>query len=94
MSEQRINDIAKQLEPLLGLEISARSVRDINAALQVAELLKSRGFSFEMKDCCPRSMNDTLWRAIFAKDEMKYMAEDVDSAVAICVAAIDALGCE
>lgn len=94
MVEQRLNDIAKQLEQLLGPEISARSVRDINAALQLAEFLKSRGFSFELKDCCPRSLNDTLWRAVFAKDGMKYMAEDVDSALAICVAAVDALGGE
>jgi len=86
-----IEELEKKLDELLGTEVPAHPARDINAALQVAELLKSRGFSFQLKDLCPRSMSETLWRAVFAKGDTEFAVEDAQTAVAVCAAAVEAL---
>ncbi|BBD08801.1 hypothetical protein [Desulfovibrio ferrophilus] len=94
MPDAKIEKVEKQLQQVFGDEMPANPTKDISAALQLAECLEAKGFSFAMKDCCPKSLDDSLWRAVFSKDETKFMAEDAQSAVAICVAAVDALSSE
>lgn len=91
MPERIIEELEKKLEDLLGSELPAHPAQNINAALQVAELLESRGFSFQLKDLCPSSMNETKWCATFIKNGTEFAAEDAQTAVAVCSAATAAL---
>lgn len=92
MPEYTVEDLEKQLRQFTDAEISARAVRDIHSALQIAEILESKGFSFKLKDLCPKSLNDTLWRAVFSKDAEEFNAKNEQSALAVCAAAIQAFG--
>lgn len=87
-----IETLEKQLQEGLGAEIPAHPASDINTALEIAEMLQAKGFTFRLKDLCPKSISDSNWHAIFKKDEDNFTAENVDSAVAICAAAVAALG--
>ena len=91
MSESLIDNLENQLRELIGAECSIHPAQDVNTALQVADQLKSEGFSFSLKDMCPRSLSETQWRAVFFKDDNEFMSEDAQSAVAICAAAVKAL---
>ncbi len=57
----------------------------------IPEILEAQGFSFQLKDLCPKSQNETRWRAIFLKDGKKFFADDPQSSVAVCTAAVDAM---
>ena len=91
MSESIPEILEKQLKQHLGEAIPTHAVYDINAALELAEILEAKGFSFQLKDLCAKSPNETRWRAIFLKDGKKFSADDPQSSVAVCTAAVDAL---
>ncbi len=91
MSEQQIEVLEKELAQLVEAEIPAHPAQDIHDALQVADTLESKGFSFALKDMCPKSLSDTMWRATFSKDGAEFAAEHTHSAVAVCTAAVGAL---
>ena len=91
MSESIPEILEKQLKHHLGEAVPAHAVHDINAALELSEILEAKGFSFQLKDLCPKSMNESLWRAIFIKDGEKFSADNPQSSVAICTAAIGAM---
>lgn len=91
MSESIFEKLEKQLKQILGEAVPNRAVYDINAAMELAGILETRGFSFQLKDLCPRSLSETAWRAIFSKDSVTFSAENPQSSVAVCMAAIDAL---
>lgn len=92
MSEQDIQTVECRLEEILGCDMPARPAENINAALLLAERIQGMGFSFELKDLCARSLYESAWRAVFAKGEAQFAAEDAQAAVAVCVAALRALG--
>ena len=91
MSESISEILEKQLKHHLGEAFPADAVHDIHAALELSEILKANGFSFQLKDLCPKSQYETRWRAIFLKDGEKFFADDPQSSVAVCTAAVDAL---
>lgn len=91
MSESTPETLESQLKTLIGTECSPHPAQDVNAALQVAEQLKSKGFSFSLKDMCPKSLCETQWRAVFQKGDEEFMAENTRSEIAICAAAVKAL---
>ncbi len=91
MSEFIPERLEKQLKYHLGEAVPTHAAYNINAALKLSEILEAKGFSFQLKDLCPKSMNETRWRAIFYKDGKKFSIDDPQSSVAVCAAAIDAL---
>ena len=91
MSESIPEILEKQLKQHLGEAVPTRAAYDIHAALELSELLEAKGFSFQLKDLCPKSMSETRWRAVFIKDDKKFSADDPQSSVAVCTAAVNAL---
>ena len=91
MSESIPEKLEKELKHLLGESVPARAAYDIHAAIELAELLEPKGFTFKLKDLCSRSMTDTYWRATFYKDGEEFSTDDSEAAVALCTAAIAAL---
>ena len=91
MSKTTPEKLEKKLKETLGEAVPTNAVYDIHVALDLAELLKAKGFSFQLKDLCPKSPSETLWRAIFSKDDEKFSADDPQSSMAVCMAAIHAL---
>jgi hypothetical protein len=91
MSESKHERLEKQLKQLLGEAIPTHAAYEVNAALELSEFLETKGFSFQLKDLCPKSPNKTQWRAIFLKAGQKFSADDPESSVAVCTAAVDAL---
>lgn len=90
MPNHSIQELDAQLGEFLELPAQASPAGDINAALRVAELLQSGGYQFSLKDLRPKSM-ESLWRASFCVGGREFAAEDVQSAAAICAAAVAAL---
>ncbi len=91
MPTYTVEELERDLESLLGETCPEGAARDINAALQVSDLIQGKGFSFAMKDCCPKSMTDTRWRAIFSRGDDAFAVEHESSALAVCAAAVAAL---
>jgi len=91
MSESIPEILQRQLKQHLGEVVPTNAVYDIHAALELSEILEARGFSFQLKDLCAKSMTETQWRAIFFKDDKNSSADDPQSSVAVCMAAVDAL---
>jgi hypothetical protein len=75
----------------LGEVVLNHAAYDIHAALELSEILEAKGFSFQLKDLYPKSMDKTKWRAIFHKNGKKFSADDPQSSVAVCAAAVDSL---
>jgi len=91
MSESIPERLEKQLKHHLGEAVPTHAAHNIHAALKLSKILEVKGFSFQLKDLCPKSMNETQWRAIFHKDGEAFSADDPQSSVAVCTAAIGAL---
>ncbi len=91
MSDYTIQEIEGELVQLIESGLPDHPAADVNAALQVANLLEDKGYAFAMKDLCPKSMYDSMWRAVFSKDGDDFSSENSESAVAVCAAAIAAL---
>ena len=65
MSESVVETIEEQLKQLLGESVPDQAVYNINAAMELAGILETKGFTFQLKDMCPKSMTETNWRATF-----------------------------
>ncbi|SMC78240.1 hypothetical protein SAMN02746065_11023 [Desulfocicer vacuolatum DSM 3385] len=91
MSDSIPEILEKQLKHHLGKAVPANVAHDIHSALQLSEVLEAKGFSFRLKDLCPKSLNETQWSAVFIKDGQEFSANNAESAVAICTAAVGAL---
>jgi len=91
MPDYNLEDLEQRLETLLESKLPSQPTTDLNAALQVANLLENRGYSFLMKDLCPRSLSECYWEATFSRDGDTFAAEAAQTPVAICAAAIAAL---
>ncbi len=91
MSKSIFEQLEKQLKQFIGEAVPNQAVYDIHAAMELAGILETKGFTFQLKDLCPKSLNETAWRAIFFKKDMAFTADDPESAVAVCKAAVDAL---
>ena len=94
MTESKLDILEKQLNALFKEEIPKQAVHDIHAAMAVAKMLEAEGFTFQLKDLYPKSMTETGWRAIFSKGGVAFSAEDHQSSVAVCMAAVGALSPE
>lgn len=91
MSKSILEQLEKQLEQLLGEAFPNQAVYDIHAAMELAVILETKGFTFQLKDLCPKSLNETAWRAIFFKENITSFADDPEASVAVCKAAVAAL---
>ena len=91
MSGSAVKNLEEQLKQLLGESVPGQAVYNINAAMELAGILETKGFTFQLKDMCPKSLIETNWRAAFSKEEAIFSAEDPQSSVAVCMAAVDAL---
>ena len=91
MPESTPEQIEKQLKQYFGEAFPSHAVYEINPALELSQIMEARGFGFQLKDLCPKSLNQTQWRAVFFKDGQKFSADDAQSSVAVCTAAVDAL---
>ncbi len=91
MQEYSMDELDKRLGQLLDSELPASPTSDVNAALLVADLLESNGYTFQLKDMCPKSLCDNLWRAVFTYKDEEFVADNSESAFAICAAAVAAL---
>ena len=94
MSESIPKILEEQLKHYLGEVVPPQASHDIHAALQLSEVLEAKGFSFQLKDLCPKSLNESQWRAVFIKDGQEFSANNEQAAVAICTAAVGALSCK
>jgi DNA-directed RNA polymerase subunit F len=83
--------LEEQLKQHLGEIVPNHTARDIHAALELAGILENRGFVFKLKDLCPKKPDESMWRAIFFKDDQRFSADNPQSSVAVCMAANDAL---
>lgn len=92
MSESEVEYLNGQLKQFLGESVPNQAVYNINAAMELAGILETKGFTFQLKDMCPKSMTDTNWHASFLKQDKSFSAESPQSAIAVCTAAVDALG--
>lgn len=50
MSESAIERLEKQLKQLLGESVPDQAVYNINAAMELAGILETQGFTFQLKD--------------------------------------------
>lgn len=91
MSKQTPDELETLLGQLLEAPLPGRPATNINDALQVADILEEKGFSFFLKDLRPKSFDETLWSAHFSLNEDSFTAENAEASVAICVAAAAAL---
>ncbi|MBI9109710.1 hypothetical protein [Maridesulfovibrio ferrireducens] len=91
MPELKTEELEKRLVELMGADAPAHAAQDVNIALQAAENMKSKGYSFQMEDLCRRSMDDCMWRAMFSKDGVDFFVDDARAAVAVCTAIVTAL---
>ncbi len=91
MPKYSLDELDNRLGQFLDPELPVRPTSDVNVALQVANLLESKGYSFRLKDMCPNSLSECLWRASFTNDEAEFAAENSQSAIAIGTAALAAL---
>ncbi|MFO7910993.1 MAG: hypothetical protein R6V15_02410 [Desulfotignum sp.] len=91
MSKSILEQLEKQLIQFLGEAVPDQAVYDIHAAMELAWILETKGFTFQLKDLCPKSLNETAWRAIFFKENIAFTADDPEPSVALCKAAVDAL---
>lgn len=91
MSESSIEHLTQTLEQLLGQPLPAQAGYNINAAMELAAILEARGFTFQLKDLCPKSMTETNWGATFLKDDAAFSAQSPQAPVAVCMAAVGAL---
>lgn len=92
MSGSTVENLEEQLKQLLGESVPVQAVYNINAAMELAGILEKKGFTFQLKDMCPKSLTKTNWRATFLKEDAAFSAENPQSSVAVCMAAVDALG--
>ena len=91
MSEYTVEHLEEQLKQFLGESVPEQAVYNINAAMELAGILETKGFTFQLKDMCPKSMTQTNWRATFLKQDNSFSAENPQSATAVCMAAVDAV---
>lgn len=91
MPNYSLDELDQRLGNFLAPELPERPSSDVNLALRVAGLLESRGYSFQLTDMCPKSLSQSLWQASFSTGDMQFAAEDAQSAIAICSAALAAL---
>ncbi|WP_243546413.1 hypothetical protein [Pseudodesulfovibrio tunisiensis] len=91
MSEQARKILEEQLEQCLGPEMPEHPTADIHVALRVAEIMEARGYAFKLKDLCPKSLTDSMWKASFSRNETEFASESSDAACALCAAAVAAL---
>ncbi len=62
---------------------------EIHTALEAAEVLQGKGFSFQLQDMCPKDMDKNLWRARFiSPDEKEISEESEEPGRAVCLAAV------
>ncbi|MBG0790298.1 MAG: hypothetical protein H0S80_07370 [Desulfovibrionaceae bacterium] len=91
MDQHDTGELDRRIEEFLGQTLPERPTADLSAALKVADFMEAKGYSFKMQDMCPKSLNQCLWRAVFAAEGTEFAAEDSRPAVAICAAAAAAL---
>ena len=91
MPKYSLDELDRRLGAYLAPELPERPSSDVNLALRVAGLLESKGYSFQLKDLCPKSLSESLWQAVFSAGDARFVAEDCRSAVAVCTAALAAL---
>ena len=91
MDHFNTEELDRRIEGFLDLELPDRPTADISVALKVADFMETKGYSFLMKDMCPKSLDQCLWQAVFTAEDAKFSAEDSRPAVAICAAAAAAL---
>lgn len=91
MPEYSLEDLNKKLAGYLDFELSDAPTTDINTALQISEFMESKGYGFRLKDLCPKSLTESSWRAIFTHGDTEFTAENTESAIAVCSAALAAL---
>ncbi|SKA72178.1 hypothetical protein SAMN02745704_00309 [Paucidesulfovibrio gracilis DSM 16080] len=79
---------------VLGQELPDQATRHVNEALRLAGILEQRGFEFRLLDARPKDPHSTLWKAMFSKESDLFHSENTDAALAIGIAALEALQAE
>ena len=91
MPKYDLDELDRRLGAYLAPELPKCPSSDVNLALRVAGIMEARGYSFQLKDLCPKSLSESLWQAVFSHDDARFVAEDCRCAVAVCAAALEAL---
>ena len=91
MNEVIPDKLENELKRYLCGAVPPYAATDIHAALALADILKSKGFAFHLKDLCPGSPDQTRWQAVFFKHGDEFTADHPDAPAAVCTAAIGAL---
>ena len=91
MNQAIPDKLENELKKYLFGAVPPHAATDIHAALTLADILKSKGFAFPLKDLCPGSPDQTRWQAVFSKEGYEFTAEHTDSPIAVCTAALGAL---
>jgi len=91
MTDVNPDNLENRLKEYLGRTVPSHAASDIHAALVLADILKTRGYTFHLKDLCPGSPDQTRWQAVFFKHDYEFSADHPDAPVAVCTAAIGAL---
>jgi hypothetical protein len=91
MTRYTVDELDERLCKLLKSAEEISPCADVNVALKVADALEAKGYLFQLKDMCPKSMSDSLWRAVFSINDAEFTAESSWPAIAVCEAAATAL---
>ena len=91
MQQLTTHELNRRIERFLDCELPDHPTADIGCALQVADFMESKGYGFQLKDMCPHSPDQAMWKAVFIASDAEFAAEDAQGAVAICAAAAAAL---
>ena len=91
MPKYTMEELDKRLGDFLDFDHPVQPSGDVNTALRVADFLETNGYGFQLKDMCQKSLCDNLWSATFTHGNTEFTAEDSQSSVAICAAAVAAL---
>jgi len=91
MRQPTTMELDRRIERFLDCALPDRPTADIGVALKVADFMESKGYGFQLKDMCPHSLDQAMWKAVFIAADAEFAAEDAQGAVAICAAAAAAL---
>jgi hypothetical protein len=90
----RTGELESALKRLLGDAYIDQALVHIGAALQLAGVLEQKGYEFKLADARPKSPDQNLWRAMFAKEGKTFTIEDEDAPLAVCRCVLEALSGE
>ena len=88
MAHETIPQLNTFMATFMNEEADVPFATNISSALSVAEKLQTLGYTFKLKDLCPKDIDHDKWAAIFTDEQGACIREEHENAAtAICRAA-------